>query len=304
MAQGPGMSNTAPPPIPGGYGNPTGAQTSPLGSGIPGGIPAAYGSLTPGALPTVPGGSGFPANGTGSGMPSNPSMSTLSTGWGATSQFDPNMGKDISKQLGNDFGAGVGNLLASIFQNGLYNPQVADALIAAMQPQIERGLNSTEAAFGAEGARFGSAAAIGIGDYESQAVLGENQVLAGVYQQDQMAQLNLLENILPTVNKEQDNSQGTSWWQSLLSGGVFGSAVANPEANSGGGGSVSPVNVGSSGTGSPSGSGVPGMSQQMMDELSMQTLDASAGATLGGASGASTVSSMDQLMSALALAGA
>lgn len=264
MAQTSGFANTAPSPIPGGYGNPTGATTHaqgavPLGlpSASPTGIPQAYGSAPVGALPTVaPSTGGFPANGvSGSSNTMAPSLSTLSSGSGA----NPGM----LKQLQNDYGKGVGQQIYDMLSKGMFNPQVAKALIDAMQPQINRGRSAVESAFGAAGARFSSAAAIGVGDYESQAVLGENQILANMYQTAQSEQLNLLENILPTVHQEQADSQASSWLgdllggleivggialtaataglaapagASLISGGVGTIVGANKSANGGGGG--------------------------------------------------------------------
>lgn len=230
MAQQGGLMNTAPPPIPGGYGNPTGAQTtktaSPLAmpTSTPMAMPTALKPMgaTPGALPTTPPGTpgAFPANGTtgATGTVTNPSLDTLSSGSGAN--------PDMLKQLQNDYGAGVGQEIYNMLSQGLFNPQVAQALIAAMQPQINRGLSATEGAFGAEGARFSSSAQIGVGDYESQAVLGENQVLANMYQTDQAEQLQLLEGILPTVNKEQDDSEHSGILSDILGGAeILGGAA-------------------------------------------------------------------------------
>lgn len=219
MAQAPGFANTAPSPIPGGYGNPTGAQTHaqgpvPLGlpSASPTGIPQAYGSAPVGSVPTVPPSTGgFLANGTPAGPNTiDPSLAKLSSGGGV----NPGM----LKQLQNDYGKGVGQQIYDMLSKGMFNPQVAKAMIDAMQPNINRGRSAVESAFGAAGARFSSAAAIGVGDYESQAVLGENQVLANMYQNAQTEQLNLLENILPTVHQEQADSQSSSWLGDLMGG--------------------------------------------------------------------------------------
>ncbi len=242
MAQQPGLMNTAPSPIPGSYGNPTGvdlgigtakmpvgtpsmpAPFGPLGVGTPGALPSSPLGPTPGAMPTPGGADGFPANTGGlpsSGGVTDPALASLSSGAGVNAS--------TLKQLQNDYGKGVGQQIYDMLSKGMFNPQVAQALIAAMQPQISRGLNSVQSSFGAEGARFSSAAGIGIGDYESQAVLGENQVLANMYQQDQQMQLSLLENILPTVNKEQDNSQSSGWLGDLLGSlEIAGGAIAAP----------------------------------------------------------------------------
>jgi len=141
--------------------------------------------------------------------------------------------------LTGSYGSGLGGQLNSILQNGLYNPQVANSLIAAMQPQIERGLVSTESAFGAEGARFGSAAQIGVGDYESQAVLGENQVLANLYQTDQTEQLQLLESILPQAAKEHAN-QGSHLLSDIMGGLEIAGGAALTVAT---GGAAAPIGL-------------------------------------------------------------
>lgn len=228
MAQPSGFANTAPSPVPGGYGNPTGAQTHaqgavPLGlpASSPTGVPQAYGSAPVGSVPTIPGGTpgSFLAN--GATAPSNtasPSLTTLSSGGGV----NPGM----LKQLQNDYGKGVGQQIYDMLSKGLFNPQVAQALIAAMQPQINRGLSATESAFGAAGARYSSAAAIGVGDYESQAVLGENQILANMYQTAQSEQLSLLENILPTVHQEQADSQSSGIFGDILGGLEIAGGIA------------------------------------------------------------------------------
>jgi hypothetical protein len=313
MAQQPGMMNTAPSPIPGGYTNPTGAGAIGLPTATPGAIPQAYGAPV-GAIPTTGGPGGFTANtgGAATGTVTNPTMAGLSSGLGNMSPQDLH---NLETSLKNDYGAGPGAMLFQILSQGLFNPQVAQQLINAMQPQIERGLQSTTAAFGAEGARFSSSAQIGVGDYESQAVLGENQVLANMYQNDQMAQLSLLNNILPTINKEQDNSQSSGLASDIIGGleiaggigltaltggiGAIGGipliasgaktiAGANSSSGSGGGGgnmampSAVPLtlpNTGSSSTGSP----VPvGNDTSLINDLMNQWLGQSAGATVGG----------------------
>src|SRR5579859_7694392 len=159
-----------------------------------------------------------------SGGGGNTGIQGLSSGFG-TGGFDPNM----LKQLQNDYGQGIGGMLAQILSGGLFNQKVADAYMNAMQPAYNRGISSTEQAFGAEGARFGSAAALGIGDFASQFTLNEQQVMANMYMQSQQEQLSLLENILPTVNKEQDNSMSSGWVSDLLGGlQIAGGVLAAP----------------------------------------------------------------------------
>lgn len=328
MAQAPGFANTAPSPIPGGYGNPTGAQTHaqgpvPLGlpSASPTGIPQAYGSAPVGSVPTVPPSTGgFLANGTPAGPNTiDPSLAKLSSGGGV----NPGM----LKQLQNDYGKGVGQQIYDMLSKGMFNPQVAKAMIDAMQPNINRGRSAVESAFGAAGARFSSAAAIGVGDYESQAVLGENQVLANMYQNAQTEQLNLLENILPTVHQEQADSQSSGILgdilggleiiggvaltaataglaapagATLISGGVGTIAGAN---KSGGGGGGSPIPL-SLPTGSPMPTGpYNGGSSSPVDWAAFMQQDklaTSAANAVGGPTNQDTGNPMmDQLMEAM-----
>lgn len=228
MPQGSGLMNTAPMPIPGGYGNPAGANiglptTSP-GSGVPnpwGNLPT---SLTPATQKTLPN-SLFPANtgsSTGSAIPSG--MAGLSSGF---STNDPGRTQNLYNYLGKAFGKGPGQLLGNMITQGLFNPQVAQALMNAMEPTIQRGFQDVLGAFGSEGARFSSSAQIGAGDYMSQARLGQEGILANMFQQDQQMQLQLLENVLPAIKQERADEGG---WLNTLIGGLeaVGGVVAAP----------------------------------------------------------------------------
>jgi len=216
------FSNNAPQPIPGGYSNPSGnnmsqGQGAAMSSGItPGALPSPNG-MTPGAVTGTGGGGGtaFPANGTTS-TTATPGLASLNSGFG--SSMSPTQLSSFIKGLDATYGVGQGTLIANMLTQGLFNPQVAQALINAMQPNIERGLVSTEGAFAGEGARFSSSAQIGVGDYESQATLGENQVLANLFTQDQQMQLNLLEQTNPAVQQTIANENSGGWLNDLLGG--------------------------------------------------------------------------------------
>lgn len=294
MAQQPGMMNTAPSPIPGGYGNPAGANVTGTPSATPGAIPQAYGPPV-GSIPTTGGTGGFPANtgGAASGTTTNPGLNNLSSGFGQSVGGAQTLG-DFKRA----YGDGPGQMLYDMISKGMFNPQVAQAMIAAMQPAIERGLSSTEAAFGAEGARFSSSAQIGVGDYESQAVLGENQVLANMYQQDQMAQLNLLENMMPTLHQEVVDSKKSGWdtflqqfdWAEATSPGPPGSSKsvssAMPGSTSASIPSSSPVQAQSLSTPlTGSASDIQsGTSSYFNDQYLQNLLSSSAGSQVGGVS--------------------
>ena len=108
---------------------------------------------------------------------------------------------------------GLGTAAANFLNSGAgFNPQVAQALIAALQPQIAKGASSLMEQFGAHGAASGSNAALGLGDYYAQTNLDVGQLLSGLYEQsvnDYMQVLNL-----GHVNVSQQKQQG---------GGILGS---------------------------------------------------------------------------------
>lgn len=78
----------------------------------------------------------------------------------------------------------IANLLAGFLQSGAgFNPQVAEALINAMGPSIERGTENISEQFSAMGNRFGSPAAIGLGDFQSQVNLNIGEIFSQLYEQ-------------------------------------------------------------------------------------------------------------------------
>lgn len=211
MAQAGGLMNTAPSPIPGGGSNPAGMNIGlPNASKAPVGAPAPFGAIPTTYSPSVAAGGApsslFPANG----FSTDPSggMAGLSSGTGFTAaelKRDPNLYADLSREFVRAYGRGTGMQLFNMITNGLFNPQVANAMINAMQPMRTRGLNDIQNSFGAAGARFSSAAAIGEGDFESQFAANEQATLANMFQKDQALQLQLLESTLPTMQAEQAN---------------------------------------------------------------------------------------------------
>lgn len=79
---------------------------------------------------------------------------------------------------------GVGTAAATFLEGGAgYDPQVANALIAAMQPQIAQGQANLMGQFGAEGLAAGSPAALGLGAYNAQTNLDVGTLLSGLYEQ-------------------------------------------------------------------------------------------------------------------------
>jgi hypothetical protein len=205
--------NNAPAPVFGGT-NPTGM------------IPGGYNTKSSYGFPSYNMFGGSPAGGSsgyvtpmanqgiyGTGS-SGSGMQGLSSGNGL-----PYGGADfgLMGELDSAYGEGVGHSIDSILTQGLFNPQVAAAYMNAMQPAYNQGIATQEQAFGAEGARFGSAAALGIGNFASQFDLNEQQTMATMYMQAQQEQLSLLEGILPTMHSEAAN------------GGIWGDIVGGLE---------------------------------------------------------------------------
>lgn len=190
-------SNNAPLPIPAGYGNPTGANFGGFGSttGQPFPTMPAFGSTNP-----VGPAYNVGAYGTGQGL------AGLSSGLGF--QWGQGYGSDLYNRLGRSYGRGAGQLLGNIMSGGLFNPQVAAAYLNAQQPGIARGEAGILGAFGDAGARFSSASALGLGDYESQVQLNQQQMLAQMFQNAQGEELSLLKGVLPTLQQERANEGG------------------------------------------------------------------------------------------------
>lgn len=201
-------SNNAPLPIPGGYGGNYSGLNFGSQSGGTFSFPA-YGSPIMGV-----GGQGtpFPAYNTGSYTGTN--LGGLNAGLMAYGQ---GYGTKLYNDLGKAYGQGAGQLLGNLLSGQLYNPQVAAAYLNAQQPGIARGEASILGAFGDAGARFSSAAALGLGDYESQVQLNQQQMLAQLYQQAQAQELNVLSGVLPTLQQEQANKGG---WMNDIVGGL------------------------------------------------------------------------------------
>lgn len=146
-------------------------------------------------------------------------LANMSSGFG-----DPFGQGNMLREFQRAYGKGTGDLLAQMMSQGLFNPQTAAAFLNAMQPGINRGEANLSSMFGAEGSRFGSAAALGMGDFLSQANLNEQQTLASMFMQAQQEQLGLLENTLPTLHTEEANQGG--WWKDVVGGLEAAAGVA------------------------------------------------------------------------------
>jgi hypothetical protein len=149
-------------------------------------------------LPTFPSGTSTPLitspiNGAASPSSSDPNSFNVANllGFGNGTNNPLN---DITKALHKaGFSAGVAGELANFLQSGAgFNPAVAQALIAAMQPGVQRKEADILEQFSNMGLRGSSSAAIGLGDFLSQEQLNEGQIWAGLYEQSVQNYMNVL----------------------------------------------------------------------------------------------------------------
>jgi len=193
-------SNNAPLPVPMGYGGNYSGMNFGSTTGQPFPTMPAFGSYS-GPAYNAPTWSGAPGGG----------LASLSSGF---APYGQGYGTDFYNMLGRAYGKGTGQLLGNVIGGGLYNPQVAAAYLNAQQPGIARGEAGILGAFGNAGARYSSAAALGLGDYESQVQLNQQQMLAQMYQNAQQMQLSELNQVLPTIQQERANEGG--WLNTAL----------------------------------------------------------------------------------------
>jgi hypothetical protein len=170
----------------------------------------------------------FPANTGGTSIPTSLANLSSGLGGGPGSPWYQN----LYNELGRAYGKGTGQILGDMITKGLFNPSVANALMQAMEPTIQRGYNDVLSSFSAEGGRFSSAGAIGAGDYMSQARLGQTAQLAQLFELDQSEQLQLLQGAMPTLHTEEAN-RGSGIGKDILGGletigGIAGAAFGLP----------------------------------------------------------------------------
>ena len=102
----------------------------------------------------------------------------------------------LLKNLQKMYGKGVGSTLYQFLVSGAgYNPNVVQAEIQQMQPQIETGLQDLQEQFAVAGGSGSSSAGIGEADYLSQVTADENALFAQQYEQAIQNYMNVL---LPT----------------------------------------------------------------------------------------------------------
>ena len=127
--------------------------------------------------------------------------------------------------------AGIAGLISQFLGSGAgYNSGVANALIAQLQPSIERGTENIAEQFSAIGNRFGSPAAVGMGDYMSQVNLNIGELLSNLYESSVQNYLS----VLMGVNKPKQQSPGPLGMLSQLLGPISGAAGAASAAGVGG----------------------------------------------------------------------
>lgn len=161
--------------------------TSPI---TPGGGTTAIGGGSNPFLPALPSGqTAMPMTTTAGSMPAN-----TGTGPGATNPTvgalpnfapgSPQANAVYRSLMSQGIPSGIASLITQFLGSGAgYNPDVAKALIAQMQPSIERGREDIVEQFSAMGDRFGSPAAVGIADYGSRVDLNIGELLSSLYEQ-------------------------------------------------------------------------------------------------------------------------
>lgn len=195
--------------IPGANPNPTGSNlvpsntsspSTPLNAPIGGGL--VDGPLVPGTgnINTGPAGTFNPTFMSGL----NPSTGTGIPAVGSTDYTN------LTKQLDGIFGSGMGSvLLGYLSGGGGFNPQVAQALQNANIPQEQRALANIRESFGAQGLGGGSNEALAMGDYESAFNLGQEGILANLYQGGANNIRDMLSGVLNTAFLDKSNKMST-----------------------------------------------------------------------------------------------
>ncbi len=152
--------------------NPSGSQNV---SGINPGTTAALGGNTnplQGMTALPQGTSGVPTTSALAGL--NPAGANLTT--------DPGGVAHAFQKAG--YSGPIATLLEQFLAGGAgYNPQVAQAMIAALGPSIQQGQANLLEQFGSQGLRMSSPAAYGMASFDSQVTLDEGQILSQMYEQ-------------------------------------------------------------------------------------------------------------------------
>jgi hypothetical protein len=159
-------------------------------------------------FPGVPGASSFPGN-TAGGVPMDTSALFGASGFAHD--------KDLPNKLNKLFGGGMGATILQMLQTGGFNPAVAQAFINAMIPQEQRGIQNIANEFSNSGLRNSSAAAVGMGDFESQFNSQIMSMLGQMENQSTDRQFSLLSQIMNPAHAEKANEASIF---DMISGGL------------------------------------------------------------------------------------
>jgi hypothetical protein len=213
------------------------APSFPTGQKMPG-------STSPGTAPgtaPAPGGAPAPANISAYSSPYSSSGATSALAGmqgvgipqgnspGTAGPWGPGFNKDLAQSLQHTYYGGAGTDLAKFIAGGAgYNPNVAAALIAQLQPQFAQGQANIMEQFGSMGLGDSSAAALGLGAYDAQSNQAVGVILAGLYEQSIQNYLGILEGT---------HGQGTNFGQTLAQtvvGGIMGGGASVSTGGTGG----------------------------------------------------------------------
>jgi len=197
------------------------------------------GGAVPGS-PTATTAPNFPANTSpypSSGGALLPGGGTNATGGSASDPFG--LGKMSPKdytRLFNDlkktYGDGTAHMILDFLSSGAgYNQSAINNLLASLQPGIQRGEADIMEQFSAMGNRFGSPAAVGLGDFLSQVNLNEGQLVTQMYEQS----------LQDFINVMMGTSDKTSQRKSAGGGGILSSILGASGLISGGAGAASGI---------------------------------------------------------------
>lgn len=191
-------------PSPAGPSTPAvGSSTSPFGSTFP------SGTQIPGMTDPMAGATNDPN--------SFNVASLLGFGQGTNNPLN-----DITKALRKaGFSAGIAGEIANFLKSGAgFNPAVAQAMIAAMQPGVQRKEADIMEQFSNMGLRSGSPASTALGDFLSQEQLNEGQIWASMYEQSVQNYLNVL--LAGKGPAPQNSFQNINQWLNTMANMVHG----------------------------------------------------------------------------------
>jgi hypothetical protein len=216
------------------YSNPSsGAMVAGTGAGVGNGVgggtaaPAAGSSATS-LLGSLEGATSSTAGTPGTVTGDNGQSTSSPNAYGQTQrQQDRSLG-----ELQDEYGEGMGSMIYNLLQSGGMNTnlvnQTDNAMIQAMQTQINQGAGNLNNVLGAQGVSGNSSAnLLANSNYQAQATAQENSLIAGNYLQQYDVGQQLLNSILGgSMQVSAQNSANFSWGNLLNSAISGGSSVA------------------------------------------------------------------------------